>query len=176
MFFTALHLRFNAVFAQLAFDAVEYLADHFASVTAGGAYGFGQHAEAVGEEMAEGQVLHLLVDAVQAQAVGNRCVDFQGFTRDTLAFFRMHGIQSAHIVQAVGELDQHHAHVARHRQQHFAEVFRLRLFLGVELDAVEFGYAVDQFGHRTAELFGDLVLGDLGVFDDVVQQRRGQRL
>ena len=88
----------------------------------------------------------------------------------------MHGIQCAHIVQTVGELDQHHAYVARHRQKHFSEVFRLCLFLGVELDAVEFGYAVDQFGHRSAELFGDLVLGDFGVFNDIVQQRRGQRL
>ena len=126
--------------------------------------------------MAEGQILHLLVNAVEPEPVGDRRVDFQGFARNALAFLRVHRVQRAHVVQAVGKFDQHDAHVTRHRQQHLAEIFRLRFFLGIELDAVELGYAVNQLGHRPAELFGNLVFGDFSVFDDVVQQGRGQCL
>ena len=79
-------------------------------------------------------------------------------------------------MQAVGELDQDDPHVARHRQQHLAEIFRLRFFVGFKFDAVELGHAIDQFGHRLAELRGDFVLGDGGIFHHVVEQRRGQRL
>ena len=46
----------------------------------------------------------------------------------------------------------------------------------LELDLVELGDAVDQLGHRLAEGVGDLVLGDGGVLDHVVQQRGHQRL
>jgi hypothetical protein len=49
-------------------------------------------------------------------------------------------------------------------------------FLGLELDLVELGDAVDQFGHRLAELLRDVRLGDVGVLHHVVQQGGGQRL
>ena len=176
VFLAPLHLRFNALIAQPALDAVEHLADHLAAVAARGTHSFGEHAETVRKQVTERQVFHLLVDAVEAQPVGDGCVDFERFARDALAFFRMHGIQRTHVVQPVGEFDQHHAHVACHRQQHLAEIFRLRFFLGIELDAVEFRNAVDQFGHRPSELFSDFAFGDFGVFDDVVQQCCGQRL
>ena len=48
--------------------------------------------------------------------------------------------------------------------------------MGLELDAVELGNAVDQIGHRLAEFFADFGLGDFGVFHHVVQECRGQRL
>ena len=79
-------------------------------------------------------------------------------------------------MQAVGELDQDDAHVARHREQHLAEVLGLRFLLRLELDLVELGDAVDQLGDRLAEVARDLGLGDRGVFGHVVQQRRGERL
>ncbi len=172
----SLDLGLDAVLAQPAFDAVEHFADHFAAVAAGGAHRLGQNAVAVGVEVAERQILHLLVDAVKPQAVGDRRVDIQRLAGDALAFLRVDGVQRAHVVQTIGELDQHHAHVARHRQQHLAKVLCLRLFLGIELDAVELGDAIDEFGYRATEQFGDLVLGDVGVFDDVVQQGCRQRL
>jgi hypothetical protein len=79
-------------------------------------------------------------------------------------------------VQAVGELDQDHAHVARHGQQHLAEVLGLRLLEALVLDAVELGDAIDQVGGHLAEALGDLLLGDRRVFHHVVQQRGRQRL
>jgi hypothetical protein len=79
-------------------------------------------------------------------------------------------------VQAVGELDQHDAHIARHGEQHLAEVLGLRVLGRLEFDAVELGDAVHQLRHRLAEGVGDLVLGDRRVLGYVVQQRRHQRL
>jgi len=79
-------------------------------------------------------------------------------------------------VQTVGELDEDDAQVARHRQQHLAEVLRLRLFLRAELDLVELGEAIDQLGGNLAEALGDLRLGDVGVLHHVVEERGDQRL
>ena len=60
----------------------------------------------------------------------------------------LHRIERAHVVQPVGELDQHDAHVARHRQQHLAEVLGLRLLGRRKLQAVELRYAVDELRDR----------------------------
>jgi hypothetical protein len=81
-----------------------------------------------------------------------------------------------HVVQAIGELDEDHAHVPRHRQQHLAEVLGLRVLQRGELDAIDLRDAVDQVRHGLAEALGDLALGGRGVLDDVVQQRRHEGL
>jgi hypothetical protein len=78
-------------------------------------------------------------------------------------------------VQAVGELDQDHPDIARHGEQHLAEVLRLGLLLGLEFDAVELGDAVHQVGDVLAEFVADFSLGDRCVFHHVVQQRSGER-
>ena len=88
----------------------------------------------------------------------------------------MHGLERAHVVQAVGQLDEDDAHVARHREQHLAEVLRLRVLQRGELDAVDLGDAVDQVGHGLAEVLGDLALGGRRVLHHVVEQCRHQRL
>ena len=126
--------------------------------------------------MRERELLQLVVERVQAEAVGDRRVDLHGFAGDPSPFRGRNGPERAHVVQAVGELDQHDAHVARHGEQHLAEVLGLRVLGRLELDAVELGDAVDQLRHRLAEGVGDLVLGDRGVLGHVVQQRGHQRL
>jgi hypothetical protein len=76
-------------------------------------------------------------------------------------------------VQAIRQLDHEHADVLRHRDDHLAHRLGLR---GVAvLDLVELGHAVDEHGDLIAELLGQLLERVLGVFDGVVQQRRGDR-
>jgi hypothetical protein len=78
-------------------------------------------------------------------------------------------------VQAVGQLDQDDAHIARHRQQHLAEALGLRCSLLANCDAVELGQAIDQIGHLRAEALDQLlILVTPGVLHHVVQQRRHQ--
>ena len=87
-----------------------------------------------------------------------------------------HVAQGAHVVRAVGQLDQDDAHVARHGQQHLAERLGLVFLAGVELQLVQLGQAIHQFGHRRAEALDQLGLGDAAVFHGVVQQRGHQGL
>ena len=108
--------------------------------------------------------------------MGDRGVDVERLAGDAhplLAVDRVHG---AHVVQPVGELDQDHAHVARHRQQHLAERLRLRLLAGREAQLVELGQAVDEIGGRRAEALDQLRLADAAILHCVVHQRRHDRL
>ncbi|MNN56027.1 hypothetical protein D3C81_1709350 [compost metagenome] len=75
-------------------------------------------------------------------------------------------------MQAVGQFDEDDAHITRHRQQHFAEVFRLRLDLALEFDFFQLGQTVDQIGDRRAEAFDQLILAYILVFHHIMQQRR----
>ena len=61
---------------------------------------------------------------------------------------RVHG---AHVVRAVGELDEDDAQVAHHRQQHLAEALGLRLLAALEADLIELGDAIDDLGDVVAE-------------------------
>ena len=81
--------------------------------------------------------------------------------------------QRAHVVEPVGELDDQHPDVARHRDDHLADGLGLR---GVAvLDLVELGDAVDEQRDLVAEVVAQLVEGVRRVLDRVVEQRRDQR-
>ena len=155
---------------QLRLDLHHRLAPHHRL----GADALFQHRVAPRMQGAEAEVLQLGLDQVHAQALGDRRVDLQRFGRDAAA--RVHALRAerAHVVQAVGELDQDHAQVARHRQQHLAEAFRVGFLAVAELQLVQLGDAVDQFGHGRAELGGDRLGRERRVLEGVVQDRRDQ--
>ena len=102
----------------------------------------------------------------------NRGVDIDGFARYAAAFFHRHGTQRAHIVQTVCELDEDHSHVARHRQQHLAEILRLRFLAATELHFVELGQTIDQFRDLGAKALGQFGFGHALVFHYIMQQSR----
>ena len=164
------------VFVQAPADRIQNLADHLAPVAARNLDCLEQHRVARGVQVFEAEVFQFLINVVQPQTVGDRRVDVQCLAGDALALVARHRAQRAHVVQAVGQLDQDDANIARHRQQHLAEIFRLRIFAGLEFDLVQLAEAVHQFGHRLAELFGYLFIGDMGVFHHIVQQGRHDRL
>ena len=70
---------------------------------------------------------------------------------------------------AVGELDQDDPDVLGHGHHHLAEVLGLGFLAIAELQLVELGDAGYQLGDGVAEQLGEIVLGDRGIFDDVVQ-------
>ncbi len=78
-------------------------------------------------------------------------------------------------MQSVGELDQEHAHVVGDRKQKLAQVLRLLGPLRHEIELFELGQPLDQHADVLAELLLDLRARRLGVFDGVVQERRGDR-
>ena len=82
-------------------------------------------------------------------------------------------LERAHVVEAVGELDDDDADVGDHGEEHLADVLGLVVFAVGELDLVELGDAFDDVGDLLAEALFDLLGGDVGVFDGVVQQAGG---
>ena len=136
----------------------------------------GQDRVAPRPQVPEGKFLQFAIGLVEAQPMRDGRVDLERFTSDAAPLLARRIVQRAHVVGAVGQLDEDHAHIARHRQQHLAEGLGLVLFAGVELQLVELGQAVHQLRHRRAEALDQLRLGDTAVLDGVMQQRGHERL
>ncbi len=84
-------------------------------------------------------------------------------------------VERAHVVQPVGELDQHDPDVMRHRDDHLAEILRLLFCAAGKSDLRNLGHAVDQPGDFAAEQLLHLVERGAGVLDHVVQQAGDDR-
>ena len=123
-------------------------------------------------ERAERQVLELLAHLLHAHAAGERRIDVERLLGDAAARRRRHELQRAHVVQAVGELDQQHADVVGDRQQQLAQVFGLLGLARDQLQPLQLGQPLDQRADLVAEHLVDLGAGGLGILDGVVQQRR----
>ena len=102
-----------------------------------------------------------------------RRVNIERLARNRLLPIRLQVLQGAHVVQPVGQLDQHHAHIAHHGQQHLAHVLGLPVLAVGELDLVDLGHALDNVRHLVAESLANLLAGRRRIFDGVVQQGGG---
>ena len=74
----------------------------------------------------EAEVLKFGLDGIQTQAVGERGIDVERLTGNLVLLVGGHRLQGAHVVQAVGHLDEHDAHVLAHREQQLAEILGLQ--------------------------------------------------
>jgi len=130
-------------------------------------------------EVLERQVVQLPLQPRDPQPVREHGVDLAGLRGDRVPAVRLERVERAHVVQAVGQLDQDDPDVLRHREEHLAEVLRL-LRLGIaERDAADLRDAVDEQRDLRAELAPQPVEADrLVLLEDVVQQGRlqGDRL
>ena len=126
-FFASLHLGLQLRVRERLAHGDHHLAEHFAPVAARCQHRSVEHLVAQRIQVLEAQLFQFAKQGVQSQAMRDRRIDFQRFARDAAASLGVDRFKRAHVVQPIGELDQHDAHVARHRQQHLAEVFGLRL-------------------------------------------------
>ena len=126
-----------------------------------------------GIDVAEPQVFQLSPDLAHAQAVGDGGVDLERLAGNLLLPLRRQMLQSAHVMQAVGQFDEHHADVIHHGQHHLAQVFGLLFFAGGEIDGADLGDALDDVGDLLAELLADIDDGHRGIFHGVMQQAGG---
>jgi len=133
-------------------------------------------AVAIGMKPLETQLLQLGLELVHAQSLRDRRVDLQRLAGNPATRRRVFGTQRAHVVQSVGQLDQDHAQVARHRQKHLAEALRISFLAAAEAHLVQLGDTIDQLGHGLAERTSQLVAAELGVLQRVVQDRCNDRL
>ncbi len=135
----------------------------------------GDGAVGVRIDVAEGQFLQLLAHVLHAHAAGERRIDVHRLLGDPEPLSLGHVVERAHVVQAVGELDEQHAHVLGDRQQQLAQVFGLLGLARDEVELLELGQALDQPAHLGAEQLVDLGAGGGGILDRVVQQRDRDR-
>ena len=82
-------------------------------------------------------------------------------------------LERAHVVQAVGEFDEHDADVVDHGEHHLAQILGLRFFPRREIDLADLGDAFDDVRDLLAKFLADFDAGDGRVFDRVVQQAGG---
>ena len=176
VFFAAADFGFDVGAHQPLAEGAQYFAHHVATVAAAGLAGAIEHGVAVGQQVFEGEVLQLAVGMVEADAVGELGVDFQRFAGDALAAVGLFGIQRAHVVQAVGELDDDDADVFGHRHDELAEALGLMLGLAVVFEFFQLGEAVHHVGNGLAEFGGELFFARAGVFKHVVQHAGAQAL
>ena len=91
----------------------------------------GQLAEALGLEHLEREVLELPLHLPDPEPLGQRRVDLHRLAGDALLLLGRQAVERAHVVEAVGELDEDDPDVLGHRQQHLPDVLGLLLLVAV---------------------------------------------
>ena len=124
-------------------------------------------------EEAEAEVFEFAANLAHAEAVGDGRVDFQRLFGDFVLALGRKVLERAHVVQAIGELDEHHADVVDHGEHHLAQVFGLLLFARGEVNFADLGDALDDVGDLLAEFLADVDDGDGRVFDRIVKKTGG---
>ncbi len=124
----------------------------------------------------EREVLELPLHLVDAEPVRERRVDLERLLRLLDLLLLAEVLDRAHVVQPVGELDQDDADVLRHRDDHLPVVLGLSVLPRLELAARQLRDAVDEVRDLVTELLTNVRERRLRVLDDVVEERRGQRL
>ena len=157
---------------QLVVECLDGLGQEALAGLAALAHHTGDALVRLGLEVEERQILELPLDGAHAQAVGERRVNVHGLARLEQAAIGGQRRQGTHVVQSVGELDDDHADVAAHREEHLAQVERLLAVHGIDVDVGELGHAVHKIGDSRAEERRDVRERGGGVLDRVVQQCR----
>ena len=121
-------------------------------------------------------VFQLFLHIQDAQTVGNRGIHLHGLAGFIAALLFRPCITGAHIVQPVAQLNDHHAHIAAHGQQHLAQVFSLQFLNVRELDLGQLGHAVHQQGNFLAKGGFQVVQCSGSVLHHIVQQGRSNAL
>lgn len=121
----------------------------------------------------EGQILQFPFEAADAEPVGQGRIDLAGFAGNPLLLLRLERPQGAHVVEPVGQLDQHDADVTGHGQKHAAQILGLGLGVVGEMNASQLGDALHQRPHLGAKMGFQLLGAHFGVLDHVVEETGG---
>ena len=125
----------------------------------------------LGSQIFEGGILQFPFDLLHTKPVGQGRVDVHGLL--TLGNLLLRGLvlHGADIMKPVGNLDEHHPDVLAHGHEHLPQIFHLGLLRGGEIRPGQLGDALHQFGNGGAEELLNFLVGSVGVFNAVVEQR-----
>ena len=123
------------------------------------------------------EVVQFGLNSRYTEPLGDRSIDIHRLRRFFQLLLAAHILQRPHIVKAVGELDDDHADVLGHREEHLPQVFSLDLDLfDLIVDLAEFCHAVHEKRHVIAEFTADLFNRHRRILDDVMQDAGRDRL
>jgi hypothetical protein len=131
----------------------------------------GEIAEALRLERLEREVLELPLHLPDPEPLGQRRVDLERLAGNSLLLLGRQAVQGAHVVQAVGQLDEDDPDVLGHREEHLPDVLGLLLLVAVGAEPGELGDPVDELRHLGAEPLLDVAEAELGVLGNVMQER-----
>ena len=155
----------------LAYGGGEVVVDHGAPLF--GALQEGGYALVFGWVLVlEREVFELGLDGEESEAMGEGGVDVEGLAGDLELLVGSHGAEGAHVVEAVGHLDEHDADVAAHGEEELAEVFGLGRGFVAEDASGNLGEPRHEFGDFLAEVLLDVLDGVFGVLDYIMEERR----
>ena len=126
-------------------------------------------------EIADGEILQLLLDGANAEPMRDGSVNFERFQRRIAPLLLRLEIQCPHIVQPVRQLDDDHTDILRHRQQHLADILRLLFLLGGKRHLAELCHAIHKVGDGLAEFRGDILKGFVRILHHIMQERGDYR-
>ena len=147
----AVDMRGHAVLLQVLGELAFDFADQVAVALGQRIQPLHHHRIGFGIERAERKVLEFLPHLLHAHAAGERRIDVERLLGDPAARGGRHEFQRAHVVQAVGELDQEHADVVGDRQQQLAQVLGLLGLARDQLQPLQLGEPLDQRADLVAE-------------------------
>ena len=108
----------------------------------------------------EGEILKLPLHLPDAEALCEWRIDLKRLPGDTTLFLCWQGCQGAHVVQPIAELDQHHANVLGHGEEHLANVFGVLLLRTHCREFAQLGDAINEDANLIAKALCDLGGGD----------------
>ena len=102
--------------------------------------------------------------------MGDGGIDIQGFLGNLLAAVRRKMLERSHVVQPIGQFDEHYADVIHHGQHHLAQIFSLLFLAGREIDGADLGDALNNVSHLLAKFLADINDRYRCIFNRVVKQ------
>ena len=122
------------------------------------------------------EVFKLPLDGADTQPMRDRRINFKRLARLEDASILLQRAQGAHIVQAVGELDNNHANVFAHGNEHLAHSRRLLIGEALDFDARDFRDSLHKLRHLRTELLFKGHSRGVSVFDRVMKKGSAQRV
>ncbi len=125
--------------------------------------------------MFEAEIFQFILHPPDPDPIGQWRIDLQGLLCDLKTLSLAEMLKRSHIMQSIGELDDHDADIIRHRQDHFAEILGLLLLGTLERDLPDFRHPIDKMHHILAELPFQLAGRRHRIFQRIVQQAGDDR-